>query len=45
LGWQPQTANFFPAANATDAPQPEGFLCKPCDENEQFYQVLQAMKH
>jgi hypothetical protein len=24
-----------PAANATDAPQPLGLLCNPCDEDEE----------
>jgi hypothetical protein len=44
-------AGFFfcvvkgPAADATDAPQPYGFLCDPCDEDEQFfYKVLQLME-
>ena len=30
-----------PAADATDAPQPEGLLCKPCDEDkEKDYKVF-----
>jgi hypothetical protein len=35
-----------PAADATDAPQPSGFLYNPRDEDEVFfYQVLQLMEH
>jgi hypothetical protein len=26
-----------PVADATDALQPLGFLCNPCDEDEQFF--------
>jgi hypothetical protein len=26
-----------PAADATDAPQPEGLLCNRCDEDEEQY--------
>jgi hypothetical protein len=46
------TAGFFPymvkgpAADATDAPQPSGFLCNPLMKMRIFfYQVLQLMEH
>jgi hypothetical protein len=29
-----------PAADATDAPQPYGLLCHPCDEDEEKDDVL-----
>jgi hypothetical protein len=35
-----------PAADATDAPQPSGFLCNPVMKMSSFfYQVLQLMEH
>jgi hypothetical protein len=36
-----------PAAEATDAPQPLGFLCKPVMKmkDDQFFLFLQVMEH
>jgi hypothetical protein len=38
-----------PAADTTDAPQPQGLLCNPCDEDEKddqfFFSLFQVMEH